>query len=257
MNALTGRVVIVTGAGRGIGLGIARVCGQRGAKVILAELDPDSGQAAADALTAEGVDCHYIHTDVTDTDSIQAMVTETLAYYGRIDGLVNNVGITARQPFNELTPEEWNRILSINLTSMYHCVQACLPHLQASPQPAIVNITSVNAYSTIRGMGAYPATKAGIIGLTQSLAIDLAPQIRVNAVAPGVILTEMWSEQMGDVDAAIADRVRYIPRKRVGTPDDVGKAVAFLLSDDADFITGSVLRVDGGMLSQLYAEADT
>lgn len=257
MKPLQNRVVVVTGAGRGVGLGIARACGRRGARLILAELDANTGEAAAVSLRTEGIDCRYIHTDVTDPYSINNMVEETTATFGQIDSLVNNVGITSRQPLSDLTLEEWHRVVNANLTSIYNCVTACVPSLKYSLHAAIVNIRSVNAYRTIKSMGAYPATKAGIIGLTTSLAIDLAPNIRVNAVAPGVILTEMWAEQMVDVDAAIADRIRYIPRKRVGNPDDVGNAVAFLLSDDADFITGTVLRVDGGMLSQLYAEVDT
>lgn len=257
MKPLQNHVVVVTGAGRGVGLGIARVCGRRGARLVLAELDANTGEAAAISLRTEGIDCRYIHTDVADPHSVNKMVEETMATFGQIDNLVNNVGTTSRQPFSALILDEWHRVVNVNLTSIYNCVTACVPYLRFSSHAAIVNITSVNAYRTIKGMGAYPATKAGIIGLTTSLAIDLAPKIRVNAVAPGVILTEMWAEQVVDVEAAIADRVRYIPRKRVGTPDDVGKAVAFLLSDDADFITGTVLRVDGGMLSQLYAEVDT
>jgi 3-oxoacyl-[acyl-carrier protein] reductase len=152
-----------------------------------------------------------------------------------------------------VTDDDWRRITDINLNSMFYCIRACHPHLLKSDHASIVNITSVNAFRTIKGLGAYPATKAGVIGMTQSLALDLAPRIRVNAVAPGVILTETWARQIGDVDAAMADRLRYIPRKRVGKPEDIAKAVAFLASDEADFITGAVLRVDGGMLAQLYA----
>jgi NAD(P)-dependent dehydrogenase (short-subunit alcohol dehydrogenase family) len=254
MTSLAGRVAIVTGSGTGIGLGTAQILAERGATVIIAELDQTSGARAARALTDSGGTARFIQTDVTDPASITAMVAATVAEFGRVDILVNNVGVTIRESLETLTLEHWNRVLAINLTSMTLCVQACLPYLKASAHAAVVNLTSVNAFRTIRDMGAYPASKAAIIGLTQSMAVDLAPGIRVNAVAPGVILTDVWRNAMPDLDAAIAHRLGYIPRGRVGMPADIGKAIAFLVSDDADFITGTVLTVDGGMMSKLYSD---
>jgi NAD(P)-dependent dehydrogenase (short-subunit alcohol dehydrogenase family) len=254
MSGLRDRVAIITGSGTGIGFAAAKVLAERGALVVIAEIDPQSGAQAAAALTNAGLTARFIQTDVADVDSIEAMVAEAIAAFGRIDILINNVGVTIREPFEALTLEHWNNVIAINLTSMMLCVKACLPYLRASPHAAIVNLTSVNAERTIPGMGAYPATKAGIIGLTHSLAVDLAPHIRVNAVAPGVVLTDAWRNQMVDVESAIAHRLRYIPRGRVGTPEDVGRAIAFLASDEADFITGTVLTVDGGMHAKLYAD---
>ncbi len=253
MTAFQDRVAIVTGGGLGIGFGTASVLAEGGATVVIAEINPEAGLRAEQQLTERGLTAHFIQTDVTDPASVDALVMLTAAQFGRIDVLVNNVGIVVRQPFDDLTLEAWNGVWSVNMTSMMLCVKACLPHLRASPHPAIVNISSINALRTIAGLGAYPATKAAIIGFTQSLAIELAPHVRVNAVAPGVIMTEMWQSQMDDLDAAIAYRLPYIPRGRIGKAADIGKAVAFLASDDADFITGTVLIVDGGQHAKLYA----
>lgn len=254
MNGLNDRVAIVTGSGTGIGFAAAKILAERGASVVIAEIDAQAGKQAAASLTAMGLTARFIRTDVTDLASIEAMLAETVAAFGHLDILINNVGVAIRESFDALTLDHWNGVIAVNLTSMMLCVKACLPYLRSSAHAAIVNLTSVNAQSTIAGMGAYPASKAGIIGLTHSLAVDLAPNIRVNAVAPGVILTEAWRREMSDVEAALAHRLRYIPRGRVGTPDDIGKAIAFLAGDDADFITGTVLTVDGGMMSKLYAD---
>ena len=254
MSGFRDRVAVITGSGTGIGFSTAQVLAERGASVIIAEIDPQMGERAEESLTSAGLSARFIGTDVADPHSIESMVTEAIAAFGRIDILVNNVGVTIREPFDALTLDHWNSVININLTSMMLCVKACLPYLRASAHAAIVNLTSVNAERTIPGMGAYPATKAGIIGLTRSLAVDLAPHIRVNAVSPGVILTDAWRNQMSDLDSAIAHRQRYIPRGRVGMPEDIGKAIAFLVSDEADFITGTVLTVDGGMHAKLYAD---
>lgn len=246
------RVAIVTGAGSGIGAGIAEVLAQRGAKIVIAEVNATLGQQVCDRLTDSDYEAMFIGTDVSDSDSVKQMVATVMNTYGQIDILVNNAGVMHHHDIEALSLEEWNRLLSINLSGMFLTSQACVPHLRQSTNPSIINITSVTASATISRLGAYPASKAGIVGLTKSLAIELAPHIRVNAIAPGVIITEMW-EHHENLDEIVASRLQFIPLERLGKPADIGKVVAFLASDDASFITGEVITVDGGMRSRLYA----
>lgn len=247
------KVVVITGGSRGLGLVLARRFAAEGAWLALLARDADELHRAERDLARFDVPVVSVACDLRSQEEATNAIGDIVECFGRIDVLVNNVGIAVRQAFDALTLETWNDVWLTNMTSMMLCVKACLPHLRASSRPAIVNLSSINALRTIAGMGAYPATKAAIIGFTQSLAIDLAPHIRVNAVAPGVIMTEMWQSQMDDLESAIAYRLPYIPRGRIGEAADIGKAVAFLASDDADFITGSILIVDGGQHAKLYA----
>ena len=147
--------------------------------------------------------------------------------------------------------EQWDQLQNVNLRGMFLLTKACLPFLRASENAAIVNISSVNATMTLGGLSAYAASKAGIVGLTKSLAAELAPRIRVNAIAPGAIMTEAWRGR-DKLEQVLAHRMKYIPLERMGAPEDIGQGVAFLVSEQASFITGTVLTIDGGMTSRLY-----
>ena len=237
---LQNRVMVVTGAARGIGLAIARAGRAAGASVIAADVTALGVETEADGLD-------YRPLDVTDTAAATRLFAALVAERGRIDILVNNAGVFLTTPVERCTPDDWNRIMRVNLESVFTLVQAALPFL-ASPG-AIVNIASTSAFVTSCGQAVYEASKAGVVSLTRSLAVELASrQLRVNAVAPGLIDTAMTRELFGDrarFDARVREKV---PLGRAGTPEDIADAVVFLASAEAAYITGETLVVDGGWL---------
>jgi len=248
---LRDRVAIVSGAGSGIGAGTAKELAAQGARVIIAELDPESGARVAAEIRAAGHEATFVACDVRAEKSIASMVEAAIRQYQKIDTLVNNAGRTQVVNLDMMSPQEWDQLLSVNLRSMFLMTRACLPYLRQSEGAAIVNMSSVNASVTLGALSAYAASKAGIVGFTKSLAAELAPRIRVNAIAPGAILTEAWRDR-DKLDQVLAHRLKYIPLERMGVPEDVGQGVAFLVSDHAAYITGTVLTIDGGMTARLY-----
>ena len=248
---LHNKVAIVSGAGSGIGAGTAKVLSAQGARVVIAEIDHKRGTRVADEIRSEGYDATYVACDVREEKSINSMIDSAIKQYKKIDILVNNAGKTQVVKLDEMTTDEWDQLQNVNLRSMYLMTKACLPRLRQSKGAAIVNMSSVNASVTLGGLSGYAASKAGIVGFTKSLAAELAPEIRVNAIAPGAILTEAWGDRE-NLDEVLAHRLKYIPLERMGAPEDIGRGVAFLVSDHASYITGTVLTIDGGMTSRLY-----
>ena len=248
---LRDKVAVVSGAGGGIGAGTAQVLAAQGARIVIAELDHASGARVAEKIRRAGRDARFIACDVREEDSIKAMVEAAVSHYQKIDILVNNAGITQVLDLDMMSTSEWDQLQSVNLRSMFLMSRACLPYLRQSEGAAIVNMSSVNAAVTLGGLSGYAASKAGIVGFTKSLAAELAPRIRVNAIAPGAILTDAWSDR-DNLDQVLAHRLKFIPLERMGAPEDVGRGVAFLVSDHASYITGAVLTIDGGMSSRLY-----
>lgn len=248
-----GKVIVVTGAGTGIGLGIARRLAAEGGAVVIAELNAESGTAAAAQINAQGGQARFVQTDVTDEASVTAMTAAAVDWYGRLDVLVNNAGASPRKRLADMTTRDWHAILDLNLTGQYLCAQHAIPHLRAQSGANIVNIASLHAYATVPGLAAYAAAKGGVVALTGSMAIEYAP-VRVNGVAPGVIETEAWFAAVGDVEAARRQRLGFHPVGRLGTVEDIAAAVSFLACDEAAFITGQTLRVDGGLLTILYRD---
>jgi 3-oxoacyl-[acyl-carrier protein] reductase len=237
-----GKVVIVTGAGRGIGRATALLLAREGARVACVDrgLAPAREVAAAIGEAALPLAC-----DVADRAGVDAMVAEVLATWGRIDVLINNAGITADAQLAKMTEAQFDRVIDVNLKGVFHCTQAVLPTMLAQGKGKIVSASSVVALYGNFGQTNYAASKAAVIGMTKTWAKELGPKgITANAVAPGFILTDMTRAIPPKLLEGAAERV---PLKRLGTPEDVAGAYLFLASDASDFINGHVLCVDGGM----------
>jgi 3-oxoacyl-[acyl-carrier protein] reductase len=244
MSTLAGRVALVTGASRGIGRAIARDLATRGATV-LAAARADHARPVVEEIVAAGGEAEVVGLDVTDDTAVGAVVADILGRRGRIDILVNNAGITRDQLMLRMKRDDWDAVLSINLTAAFSCSQAVLKPMVKQRHGRIVNVTSVVGQAGNAGQANYAASKAGLIGLTKALALEVASRnITVNAVAPGLIDTDMTRAL---ADGTHEEWTSRIPLRRLGTPDDVAAAVAFLVSDEAAYITGHVLAVNGGM----------
>ena len=244
MFDLSGKVAIVTGASRGIGREIATALARGGASVVAAARG-DHAQATVSAITESGRSAFAASVDVTDDAAVDAMVAETLTRHGRIDILVNNAGITRDQLLLRMKRHDWDQVIATNLTAAFVCAQAVLKPMIRQRSGRIISISSVVGQAGNAGQANYAASKAGIIGFSRSLAREVASrQITVNVVAPGFIETDMTREL---TEKPHAEWVSQIPLGRLGVTQDVAAAVCFLASDEASYITGQVLAVNGGM----------
>ncbi len=242
---LNGQVAIVTGAARGLGLSVARSLAEAGAKVALVDVNADLLKEAEEKVRAVGGEAHAFSCDVTDSQRVNQVVEEVVAKWKRLDILVNNAGITRDTLIMRMKDDQWDAVIGINLRGTFLFTRAAARPMMKGQRGRIINMASVSGLTGNPGQANYSASKSGVIGLTRTVAKELAGRnITVNAVAPGFIATEMTAALGEEILEQVKAR---IPLGRLGDPQDVADAVLFLASDAAAFITGHVLTVDGGL----------
>jgi 3-oxoacyl-[acyl-carrier protein] reductase len=243
---LENKVAIITGAANGIGLEAAKIFAKEGAKVVLADFDQEVGSQQAEELRANGADVLFVQVNVADRTSVDYMVQETVNTFGKVDILINNAGITRDAMLTKMTTEDFERVIDVNLTGVFHCTQAVVPYMVENGKGKIVVTSSVSGVYGNIGQTNYAATKAGVIGMAKSWAKELGRKgINVNAVAPGFTETNMVATVP---DKVIQQLVATVPLQRLGKPADIAKAYLYLASEDSDYVTGTVLHVDGGIM---------
>lgn len=249
-DAFSGRVVVITGAADGIGRVTATRFADAGAAVALADIAENEGENAAEALRNGGADARFVRTDVRNRSDVQRLVEYVVDRWGRLDVLVNNAAVAIAGSVTGISEADWARVLDTNLTGVWRCMHHALPAM-LERGGAIVNVSSMQGQLGFRGWSAYAAAKGGVEALTRQAAVEYAPQgVRVNAVAPGTIMTPMNQRIFDEAEdpQALLDRWNALHALgRFGQPEEVADAIVFLASDAASFITGEVVRVEGGM----------
>ena len=253
---LAGRVVIVTGAANGIGAACARRLARDGARVALWDVAEGPGSTIAAELRAAGHDACFIRCDVSAKASVDAATATTISEFGRIDGLVNNAGIFRAAEFLDVTEEDWDAVINVNLKGSFLVGQAVARQMVAQGRGAIVNMSSVNGLMAIDTIASYNASKGGINQLTRAMSLGLIDHgVRVNAVAPGTIATDLARDAVLTSDAARHRILGRTPMKRLGEPEEIADVVGFLLSDASSYVTGEIVYVDGGRMALNYTVA--
>ena len=244
-----GKVVIVTGGGQGIGRAISREFASKGAKVVIADIDSEAGIENEQYIISQGNSAFFVDTDVSDESSVKNLVAKTVEKYGDIDILINNAAISGFGNIFDISMEDWDRVIAVNLRGPFMCAKYCAPIMARKGGGCIINIASTRAFMSEPDTEAYSASKGGLIALTHSLAISLSKsRIRVNSISPGWIEVSEWKKSSEAKPATLSelDHSQH-PAGRVGVPQDIARACLYLCSEDAGFITGANLTVDGGM----------
>lgn len=246
----SGKTVVITGAGRGLGLGMARRFGQAGGHVVIAEINPETGRQATETLRHEGLSASFEALDVRDPAQSVALVEKVTNERKRIDVWVNNAGVAYKGLAETMRHEEWEESLAVMLSGAFYCAQAVGRHMLAHGNGVIVNVASIAAYQFVEGRVAYSVPKAGLVMLTEALGIEWAKRgVRVVGIAPGVVMTEMVQKGIAAGAASVEAYERRTPMHRLGTVEEIAEAVLYLASDEASYVVGETMRVDGGWVA--------
>lgn len=252
------QVVLVTGAGQGIGKAIATAFAQEGSAVVVNDINRESARQVATELRDAGGRAIAVEADISDRQAVEAMLEEAESQVGPVSTLINNAGYAEFFPFMEYPPASWEKLLEVDLVGVFHCIQAAVPYMEENGVGFVVNIASVHAARTLGSMSAYAAAKAGVAALTRNLALELGPRnIRVNAVSPGTIETGALRDYFASLPPEKRETQRKLmlewqPLGRFGQPEDIANVVLFLCSPQAAFVHGTELVADGGLLSRLF-----
>ena len=254
MKSLNKKVAIITGAGQGIGEAIASKLAAEGSRVVIAEINSQTGTECALKIKQAGGQALFIRTDITKETEIKAMVAKTILTFGSLDILVNNAGKNVFYNAVNMTEAEWDATMNLDLKAAWLCAKHAIPEMLKNGNGSIINIASIHARLTIPGMFPYAAVKSGLIGLTRSLALDWGPKkIRVNAICPGWVRTKLvdeWLQMQADPISAEKEVNRVHALRRMAQPEEIANFVAFIASNEASFITGAELYIDGGLSAQ-------
>ncbi|TLS38272.1 3-oxoacyl-ACP reductase FabG [Pseudalkalibacillus caeni] len=240
------KVAVITGGGNGIGRETAFRFAEEGARVVVADYDRDSGEKVLASLKEKGHEGIFVQVNVADQESVKQMVDASMKAYGKIDILINNAGVTSDGFLAKLAAEEWQKVIDVNLTGVFYCAQSVIPVMIEQGKGKIINTSSVSGVYGNVGQSNYAATKAGVVGLTKTWAKELGRKgINVNAVAPGFIETGMVAKVPEKVIAKMKEQV---PLQRLGKPSDIANAYLYLASEESNYVNGTVLHVDGGII---------